>query len=94
MPAITDDHLAPLPTSADLSTDPVTSLTPPPPCDPQPQNILLTGPFPGCDVKLCDFGISRLIEPGVEVREVLGTPDYVAPEVLQYEPISLRTDMW
>ncbi|XP_043199815.1 death-associated protein kinase related-like isoform X2 [Amphibalanus amphitrite] len=62
--------------------------------DLKPQNILLTGPFPGCDVKLCDFGISRLIEPGVEVREVLGTPDYVAPEVLQYEPISLRTDMW
>ncbi|XP_037075459.1 death-associated protein kinase related-like [Pollicipes pollicipes] len=62
--------------------------------DLKPQNILLTGPFPGCDVKLCDFGISRLIEPGVEVREVLGTPDYVAPEVLQYEPISLLTDMW
>lgn len=24
----------------------------------------------------------------------LGTPDYVAPEVLSYEPISLATDVW
>ncbi|XP_026481766.1 calcium/calmodulin-dependent protein kinase type IV-like [Ctenocephalides felis] len=46
------------------------------------------------DVKLCDFGISRLIQPGVEVREIMGTPDYVAPEVLQYERLSLATDIW
>lgn len=45
--------------------------------DIKPQNILLTGPDVGSDVKLCDFGISRLIENGVEVREILGTPDYV-----------------
>lgn len=28
------------------------------------------------------------------MREILGTPDYVAPEVLQYEPLSLATDIW
>jgi serine/threonine protein kinase len=43
----------------------------------QPQNLLLTGPYPDCDIKLCDFGISRVIQSGVEVREILGTPDYV-----------------
>lgn len=33
-------------------------------------------------LKLCDFGISRMVEEtGSKVREILGTPDYVAPEV-------------
>lgn len=62
--------------------------------DLKPQNLLLTGAYPNCDIKLCDFGISRVICKGVEVREILGTPDYVAPEVLNYEPISLATDIW
>jgi len=43
----------------------------------QPQNLLLTGAYPDCDIKLCDFGISRVIQSGVEVREIVGTPDYV-----------------
>ena len=43
----------------------------------QPQNLLLTGAYPECDIKLCDFGISRVIQSGVAVREILGTPDYV-----------------
>ncbi|KAL1463020.1 hypothetical protein WDU94_014812, partial [Cyamophila willieti] len=60
----------------------------------QPQNLVLTGEFPDCDVKLCDFGISRYLSQDVDVREILGTPDYVAPEVLNYEPISIATDMW
>lgn len=62
--------------------------------DLKPQNLLLMGQHPESDVKLCDFGISRIILSDIEVREVLGTPDYVAPEILQYEPISLATDMW
>lgn len=45
-------------------------------------------------LKLCDFGISRMVAEGTNVREIIGTPDYVAPEVLQYEPLSLLTDVW
>lgn len=62
--------------------------------DLKPQNMLLSTDNPDTDIKLCDFGISRVIQNGVEVREILGTPDYVAPEILNYEPISLFTDMW
>lgn len=62
--------------------------------DLKPQNMLLTATYPDCDIKLCDFGISRVIQNGVEVREIIGTPDYVAPEILSYEPISLATDIW
>ncbi|XP_066998235.2 serine/threonine-protein kinase 17A [Anabrus simplex] len=62
--------------------------------DLKPQNLLLTADYPDCDIRLCDFGISRVIQDGVEVREIVGTPDYVAPEILSYEPISLATDIW
>ncbi|KAK9890669.1 hypothetical protein WA026_012027 [Henosepilachna vigintioctopunctata] len=62
--------------------------------DLKPQNILLAAEDCCDDIKLCDFGISKVLEPGVKVREILGTLDYVAPEVLSYEPISLATDIW
>ncbi|KAH8009563.1 hypothetical protein HPB51_018256 [Rhipicephalus microplus] len=61
--------------------------------DIKPQNLLLTSSFPQGDILLCDFGISRVIGKGTEIREIVGTPDYVAPEILQYEPISLATDI-
>ncbi|KAL7646321.1 UNVERIFIED_CONTAM: hypothetical protein RMT77_003230 [Armadillidium vulgare] len=62
--------------------------------DIKPQNLVLMGDFPDCCVKLCDFEISRLLTPGYEVREILGTADYVAPEIIHYEPITTKTDMW
>ncbi|XP_034937556.1 probable serine/threonine-protein kinase MARK-A [Chelonus insularis] len=62
--------------------------------DIKPQNLVMMGSFPECDIKLCDFEISRVVLEGMEVREILGTPDYVAPEILHYEPITLAADMW
>ncbi|KAE8750713.1 hypothetical protein FOCC_FOCC002690 [Frankliniella occidentalis] len=62
--------------------------------DIKPQNLVMMGDFPDCDVKLCDFEISRVILEGTEIREILGTPDYVAPEILHYEPITMAADMW
>ncbi|XP_016939319.2 death-associated protein kinase related [Drosophila suzukii] len=62
--------------------------------DLKPQNILLAGERIEDGLKLCDFGISRVVSEGINVREMAGTPDYVAPEVLQYEPLSLLTDIW
>ncbi|XP_014211568.1 homeobox protein 5-like [Copidosoma floridanum] len=59
-----------------------------------PQNLVMMGNFPDCSVKLCDFEISRVILEGTDVREILGTPEYVAPEILHYEPITLAADMW
>lgn len=40
--------------------------------DLKPQNLLLTIENSCEDIKLCDFGISRVLEPGVEVRELIG----------------------
>ncbi|KAL0894230.1 hypothetical protein ABMA27_014243 [Loxostege sticticalis] len=60
--------------------------------DLKPQNLLLTAS--GEELLICDFGISRAIQPGAHVREILGTRDYVAPEILSYEPLSLAADIW
>ncbi|XP_055547603.1 death-associated protein kinase related [Wyeomyia smithii] len=62
--------------------------------DLKPQNILLSGEDVEAGLKLCDFGIARIVEDTGKIYEILGTPDYVAPEVLHYEPLSLRTDIW
>ncbi|TRY98069.1 hypothetical protein DNTS_004437 [Danionella cerebrum] len=62
--------------------------------DIKPQNILLTSCSPLGDIKIVDFGLSRWVRGGQEIREIMGTPEYVAPEVLNYEPISSATDMW
>uniref|UniRef100_A0A8C3AGR2 non-specific serine/threonine protein kinase n=1 Tax=Cyclopterus lumpus TaxID=8103 RepID=A0A8C3AGR2_CYCLU len=62
--------------------------------DLKPQNILLTSSSPLGDIKIVDFGLSRMVSSHQELREIMGTPEYVAPEVLNYEPISTATDMW
>ncbi|XP_026217034.1 serine/threonine-protein kinase 17A [Anabas testudineus] len=62
--------------------------------DLKPQNILLTSSSPLGDIKIVDFGLSRMICSHQELREIMGTPEYVAPEILNYEPISTATDMW
>lgn len=43
----------------------------------QPQNILLTSARPLGDIRIVDFGLSRRMDNVREVREILGTPEYV-----------------
>ena len=43
----------------------------------QPQNIVLMGQFPNCEIKLCDLEVARVIQEGEFIREIIGTPDYV-----------------
>ncbi|XP_040172643.1 death-associated protein kinase related-like isoform X1 [Anopheles arabiensis] len=62
--------------------------------DLKPQNILLAGKTVDDGLKLCDFGIARFIAEKNKIYEIVGTPDYVAPEVLHYDPLSLQTDIW
>ena len=33
--------------------------------------------FPNCEIKLCDLEVSRVIQQHEEIREIIGTPDYV-----------------
>ena len=43
--------------------------------------------------QLVDFGFARKIDTS-DVRVMVGTPEFVSPEVICYESISLTTDMW
>ncbi|XP_053554544.1 serine/threonine-protein kinase 17B [Bombina bombina] len=62
--------------------------------DLKPQNILLSSLEPLGNIKIVDFGMSRKIGKTNEIREIMGTPEYVAPEILNYEPITTSTDIW
>ena len=47
------------------------------------------------DVKIIDFGLAREILPGGDVVKVMcGTPEFVSPEVVNYDPVSAASDMW
>ncbi|PIK61275.1 putative death-associated protein kinase 1 [Apostichopus japonicus] len=61
--------------------------------DLKPENIMLLSKD-SHSIKLIDFGMSRRITEGQDVREIMGTAEFVAPEVINYEPLSLATDMW
>ncbi|XP_062998769.1 death-associated protein kinase 2 isoform X2 [Elgaria multicarinata webbii] len=63
--------------------------------DLKPENIMLLGkniPIP--HIKLIDFGLAHEIEDGVEFKNIFGTPEFVAPEIVNYEPLGLAADMW
>ncbi|ERE75737.1 death-associated protein kinase 2 [Cricetulus griseus] len=63
--------------------------------DLKPENIMLldkTIPIP--HIKLIDFGLAHEIEDGVEFKNIFGTPEFVAPEIVNYEPLGLEADMW
>ncbi|KAM8973622.1 death-associated protein kinase 2 [Pelodytes ibericus] len=63
--------------------------------DLKPENIMLldkTIPVP--HIKLIDFGLAHKIVDGVEFKNIFGTPEFVAPEIVNYEPLGLAADMW
>lgn len=61
--------------------------------DIKPENIVLKDRIQK-KVKLIDFGLARIIVPGDIVKAIMGTPEFVAPEVISYEPVGTATDMW
>ncbi|RXG71536.1 Myosin light chain kinase, smooth muscle [Armadillidium vulgare] len=44
--------------------------------------------------KLIDFGLAKKLDPDKQCRVLFGTPEFVAPEVINYDPISFASDMW
>ncbi|XP_030632342.1 serine/threonine-protein kinase D2 isoform X2 [Chanos chanos] len=63
-------------------------------CDLKPENVLLASAEPYPQVKLCDFGFARIIGEKSFRRSVVGTPAYLAPEVLLNQGYNRSLDMW
>ncbi|XP_055013258.1 death-associated protein kinase 2 isoform X2 [Boleophthalmus pectinirostris] len=62
--------------------------------DLKPENIMLSEKVSEPNIKLIDFGLAQRLEPGQEYRSTSGTPQYIAPEVIKYEPLTTAADMW
>ncbi|KAI5629057.1 hypothetical protein C0J50_8209, partial [Silurus asotus] len=63
-------------------------------CDLKPENVLLSSPDAFPQVKLCDFGFARIIGEKSFRRSVVGTPAYLAPEVISSDGYNRSLDMW
>jgi protein kinase D len=63
-------------------------------CDLKPENVLLSSDSDFPQVKLCDFGFARIIGEKSFRRSVVGTPAYLAPEVLRNKGYDRSLDMW
>ncbi|KAK1861435.1 hypothetical protein I4F81_004019 [Pyropia yezoensis] len=63
--------------------------------DVKPENWVFTDTGPDAVVKLIDFGICFYSEdPTALCRSIIGTPLYVAPEVLLRQPYGPEADLW
>ena len=64
--------------------------------DIKPENVMCADESKYCLVKLVDFGFARKLCSNKEndTKVMQGTPEFVSPEVINYQPISVRTDMW
>jgi calcium/calmodulin-dependent protein kinase I len=63
--------------------------------DLKPENLLLSsddGNFSG--IKIADFGFSKQTSASNMMETRLGTPSYVAPEIIQGTPYTKAVDMW
>ncbi len=58
--------------------------------DLKPANILIKN---GC-LKIADFGMSKLEEGNELLRSHVGTPYYMAPQVLQRIDYTRKCDVW
>ncbi|XP_071320810.1 striated muscle preferentially expressed protein kinase isoform X2 [Trachinotus anak] len=61
--------------------------------DIKPENILMARP--GSDqIRICDFGNAIKLETSDDYYCKYGTPEYVAPEIVNQTPVSTATDIW
>ncbi|XP_043080409.1 myosin light chain kinase 2, skeletal/cardiac muscle [Puntigrus tetrazona] len=61
--------------------------------DLKPENILLVNRS-GHQVKIIDFGLARRYKPREKLKVSFGTPEFLAPEVVNFDFVSFPTDMW
>jgi calcium/calmodulin-dependent protein kinase I len=62
--------------------------------DLKPENILMTDLSASADIRLLDFGLSKIVGNDEKCTEPYGTLSFVAPEVLQGKPYDKSVDLW
>uniref|UniRef100_A0A3Q3H349 Obscurin, cytoskeletal calmodulin and titin-interacting RhoGEF a n=1 Tax=Kryptolebias marmoratus TaxID=37003 RepID=A0A3Q3H349_KRYMA len=60
--------------------------------DIKPDNILMVYP-PQDEIKICDFGFCQEIDTSRHQYCMFGTPEFVAPEIVHQEPVTVATDI-
>uniref|UniRef100_A0A6P4FIV9 Muscle M-line assembly protein unc-89-like isoform X2 n=1 Tax=Drosophila rhopaloa TaxID=1041015 RepID=A0A6P4FIV9_DRORH len=45
-------------------------------------------------IKIIDFGLAQRLDTKAPVRVLFGTPEFIPPEIISYEPIGFQSDMW
>nr|XP_008163597.2 myosin light chain kinase family member 4 isoform X3 [Chrysemys picta bellii] len=61
--------------------------------DLKPENILCVNRA-AYQIKIIDFGLARRYKPREKLKVNFGTPEFLAPEVVNYDFVSFPTDMW
>ncbi|XP_075427847.1 myosin light chain kinase 2, skeletal/cardiac muscle isoform X1 [Ascaphus truei] len=61
--------------------------------DLKPENIVCVSPISHM-VKIIDFGLARRFKPREKLKVSFGTPEFLAPEVVNFDVVSFPTDMW
>ncbi|KAJ8962969.1 hypothetical protein NQ314_005686 [Rhamnusium bicolor] len=46
------------------------------------------------EIKIIDFGLAQKLNPDTPIRVLFGTPEFIPPEIINYEPIGVQSDMW
>ena len=68
--------------------------------DLKPENILLEKQEPEVEgkgelnIKLTDFGLATPFQEGVKIKEKMGSPIYMAPEIVKDEKYDNKIDIW
>jgi serine/threonine protein kinase len=64
--------------------------------DLKPENLLLTREGAGAEIKIIDFGLSKMLpaESAQTTQSFLGTRGYLAPEMLKRQAYAASVDVW
>lgn len=46
------------------------------------------------EIKVCDFGLSQRIIPGINYYVEFGHPEFVAPEIVDKQVVTFVSDAW
>ena len=62
--------------------------------DIKPENFLLYNDGIKVKIKLIDFGFATYCKNEETMNDLLGTPQYAAPEIFEQKPYTSKVDMW